>query len=416
MDANIFNKVRNGLTEYSKNYRSINPYMMMSYNGLPPYLCKLAHTIFFYIIKTKMYGAGAASKGKNEDKRIYTDIEITLDDLLLDFNPGKYDDGKDIEMDKSNIIKKIKEMDDYNVFYCWKYGKKYLFVMEREIGCWKIFYPNGHVVPKTLIKIVRLAGDMINCMVKLEGSHGKVDKISIEKSFGEFMNKMIQKMDASVCSKITLWSDDKEIEKYTAEVSKQLHGIGEFEGMGFSDERDSFKKESECFLNKIPATISKRMREEIRHEDMKSKKEKEMENDLLPKNPNLVSSAALKVKADKPIKNNSVTSIPKLYRWNGSLNPFANSLQFMKYYRSVLQNKSGGQIVFDTMDSDATMASQILDLMEERRRDKDFLDTWLQYFYEHNLKGQKAMKPKYTSLRCFKDTFENYNETFHVPN
>ena len=84
---NLFHRVRNGLTEYSRNYRSVNPYLMMSYSGLPPFLCKLANILFIYIIKTKLYGEGAKTKGKNEDKRIYTDIELSLEDLLKDFNP-----------------------------------------------------------------------------------------------------------------------------------------------------------------------------------------------------------------------------------------------------------------------------------------------------------------------------------------
>jgi len=412
MDENTFHKVRNNLTEYSKNYRSVSPYMMMSYNGLPPYLAKLAHTLFFYIIKTKMYGKSAASKGKNEDRRIYTDIEITLDDLLLDFNPNKYSDGKDIEMDKSNMIKKLKELDKYNIFYCWKYGKKYLFVMEREVGCWKIFNNKGCVAPKTLKKVVNLTNDMITCMVKFEGSNGTVDKKNIERSFGTFMNKMIRKMNPNISSRLPLWSDDKDIYEYTSDVSLQLNKMGEFEGLGFTE------KEIETFLTKVPPSVSKKMKkmhEEMRQDEMKTRKEKELEDELLPKNSNLVKGSVMRVKVEKNIKN-TATSRPTLMRWQGNIDPFSDSLQFMKYYRSILQNKTGGNIVFNSMESDAGVAAQILDLMVERKRNKDFLDTWIHYFYDNNLKGQKALKPKYTSLRCFKDTFESYNETFHIPN
>ena len=411
MDVDIFHKVRNGLTEYSRNYRSVNPYIMMSYNGLPPFLSKLANMLFLYVIKTKIYGDNATSKGKNEDKRIYTDIELSISDLLMDFNPIKYSDGSDMEMDKSNMIKKIKELHDNNIFYYWKYNKRFLFVMEREIGCWRVFNENGCVVPKTLKKIVKLSDDMISCMMKFENKHGRADRKDIEQSFGAFMNKMINKMNPTASSQLTLWSDDKEVPQYLSEVSSQLKDMDEFEGMDFTD------NDVATFLSKVPSTISKRMSEEIRQEDMKNKKQKEMEGALVPKNPNLVKKMGIKVKKErkeKPIEVES-SSGPVLMRWKGEIDPLSDSLQFTKYYRHVLHSKTEGKVVFDEMSFDTNAASQILDLLIERNRDRDFLDSWIQYFYDNNLKGQKALKTKYTSLKCFKDTFESYNEKFHVP-
>jgi hypothetical protein len=53
-----------------------------------------------------MYDDKKNSRDVNEEKRIYTYTETTVDDILRDIHPGKYTK-KDIKNDRSNLIKAI---------------------------------------------------------------------------------------------------------------------------------------------------------------------------------------------------------------------------------------------------------------------------------------------------------------------
>lgn len=149
-----------------------------------------------------------------------------------------------------------------------------------------------------------------------------------------------------------------------------------------------------------------------KEDDMKSKKELELE--LIPENSNLVRKRNVRSKKQPKILTNE-SAEPVLMRWKGDLDPFADTLQFMKYYRYVLHSKTEGRVAFNSMNSDSVAATRIMDVLAEAKRDKLFLDSWIRYFYDNNLKGEKALKPKYTSLYAFLKTFEGYNEKFHVP-
>lgn len=140
------------------------------------------------------------------------------------------------------------------------------------------------------------------------------------------------------------------------------------------------------------------------------KKNKSIEDDIIPKNSNLVktrrtNSQKRTFKADKVSSDDVIA-----YTYEGTVNPFLNSLHLIKYYRSVLSYLGGSDIVFAPYNEDTPYAAKILDiLVENSRSDKIFLNSWIRYFYEYRLKGEKSKKVKYTSLMAFLETFEEYN-------
>jgi hypothetical protein len=135
-------------------------------------------------------------------------------------------------------------------------------------------------------------------------------------------------------------------------------------------------------------------------------------NELIPTNPNMV--RAKRIKKEKKIKVKApISNKPKAYTYDGEVSPFKDTLHFMNYYRAFLSNFVNGKVEFDQYASDSIFAAIILDtLIENKRNNKIFLNAWLRYFCDFSLKGQKALKFKYTSMKAFKETFDKFNDQY----
>ena len=97
------------------------------------------------------------------------------------------------------------------------------------------------------------------------------------------------------------------------------------------------------------------------------------------------------------------------------LNPFKNAKEFVQYYRAFVKN-TNKDAEFGKFSFDAGQATEILDALKENHRDnKTFLNAWIRYFIENKLKGDKIYDIYKTSVKAFKETFENYNQIFYVP-
>lgn len=140
------------------------------------------------------------------------------------------------------------------------------------------------------------------------------------------------------------------------------------------------------------------------------KKIKSIEDDIIPKNPNLVKTRRTNSQK-RTFKTRSEPSDDVIaYNYEGTVNPFLNSLHLIKYYRSVLSYLGGSDIIFAPYNEDTPYAAKVLDiLVENSRSNKIFLNSWIRYFYEFKLKGEKSKKVKYTSLMTFLETFDEYN-------
>lgn len=410
MNKNGVFEIISRLTEWSVNYKWINPNLLIAYYGLPKQYTKLSLILFLSIIKNKLYKEKARTKSINEDKRIYTDIEITVDDILREGNNYKYACGKKIDTDRSNLLKRIKELSDNNVFYHWEYKRIYMFILEREFCIWKFYNPNGYVIPKTICKIASVSNDIIFCMNSMARKrYNDADRYEIDKSFGLFINSLIDKMSPLVSNKITKWNNDIDIKDYISKLLLEMDNMSKDNGFLFE----------ESVLEKLPSSLFNKINCKLNEgSEMENKSNKDLEKDLVPKNQNMVKKPKMKKIKTEPIITTSLEpQKPVALGYIKSVNPLENSLQFAKYYRSFLSVFFNGEVEFDTLDSDAQYAAQILDSMIlEKRDNKIFLDAWLTSFCQQNLKGTKAMKTKYTSLRVLKSTFDDFKVRFFIPN
>ena len=149
----------------------------------------------------------------------------------------------------------------------------------------------------------------------------------------------------------------------------------------------------------------------------KKQKINTLEQDITPNNPNLVRNKRLKNTIRPEISKPKIayeTVKVQAYDYSGEVEPFKDATHFMKYYRAFLLNcansNNGSKVNFDQYSADSIYATQILDLLQEQNRsNKVFLASWIRYFYDYRLKGSKALKTKYTSLKAFKESFEEYN-------
>lgn len=419
MNNEVNFEARNMLTEYSLNYRYINSPLWYCYMGLGGKLCQLSNYLFCKILDSMLYGERAKTKS-NEGKRIYTDIELTMEDILRDINPQKYlKDEKFLESDKTNIIRRIKELDDLNIFYYWRYADYFVFIMERDVGCWKFYNSKGCVVPKTLKKIVALSGDMITFMIDVTRRNNvNTTEEAIRLSYGKFLKRMISKMNPLIAHALPIWSNES-LGEYLEKLKESLKGMSEHGGL----------IQDESFTKKLPPTVSRKLERYIDKAIQKHSKSTEnvmiteiekqengsLESELVPKNQNIVKKMRERKKRTKIKMPNvfSLPSEPKMYRYDGEVDPFKDARELMRYYRAFLTMKFSKSVNFDGFENDAPYAAQILDLLiANKRSDKAFLNGWLNHFCEHKLKGAKAYKTKYTSMKILKDTFVEFNPLF----
>jgi hypothetical protein len=389
---------RNLLTEHETNYRRYNPEIIDAFASLhPATLSKLSIIIFNIIMETKRHRkSNHRYFSEQEDKRIYNNKFISLESLLDRCFPGKYKvEGKDQNKDLSNLSKRLQDLDDQNIFYIWKFGHPYtyMFILERDLGLWKHFNPKSVVIPKTLIKITKASGGIIDTMLKLEKSRKKNSTLrEIEASFlNDFFNKLILKMSPEVSKRITKWDDSIDIPEYFKTVLKQLETMDEYEGL----------VEDETFYSRIPQHLQ---------EKMINKREKNMdiqqlEKDLVPDDDDV--TPLMKVKKNKKVRKPASLEPDRL--GFKSVNPFLNCNEFMRYYRGLIRDYSNDAKFYD-FNSERNFATLTLDTLKENRKvNKDFLRSWIQYYASAYLKGNNISKLEKTSIGNFIKTFEEYN-------
>jgi len=392
------NKI-NIVTEHKENYKLVSLYLMDCYNGLhPPLLCKLSHVIFNLIIYNKLYrNTNHKHYDAEEDKRIYSNILITPENILKRLAPSKYQiDNKDIENDIANLSNRLQILDDNNIFYIWRYKQPftYVFIMERDVGCWKYYNSEAFLTPKTLKKIVRSGKCIIDTMIKLESKRQReIDKSDIEKSFGNFLNRMIDKMNPSVISNLSRWVDTANIFEYIVRLNADLRAISDYEGQVISDD----------FMGHLPDPV----RKEISNRNTKeTKMNASLELQLVPQNENLT-------KIRKTRSHNPNVMDAKVEHFQ-SVDPFKNATQFVKFYRSIIREQNNEAKFFD-MISEANDATYILDAMIKHNRngDKKFLRMWIYHFYSTYLKGNNVYKTEKTSVKELFKTLDAFDASYY---
>jgi len=119
----------------------------------------------------------------------------------------------------------------------------------------------------------------------------------------------------------------------------------------------------------------------------------------------------------KKQKTNNIEPEQKLMTFMGDnniLNPFSDSRSFVMYYRRELR-KINNNANFERFDVDVLSAAIIMDILIENNKNKSFLDSWIKFFIERKLYGNKIYNPYSTSLKELYKTFERFNKIYYVP-
>lgn len=393
-------EIRNHLTEHQNNYKLCNVNLMSCYSGLyPASLTKLSFVIFGQLLSNKVYyKKDSQFYDKSEDKRIHTNIPITANSLLESCHPIKYTfEKKDMTADAGNITKKVLELDENNIFYCWRYGypKYHIFVLERDIGLWKYYNPSGCVVPKTLKKIILLTKSMTMSMHKIVlDETGKADIHDIRTSFCEFLDHMIGKMNPEVAKKLDRWTIGRGYKEYVTALHTQVSALDPYEGL----------IEDEFFYNRLPPEVSDKLLVKKRQ----LPDSKNLESELVPENDSLLKTKKTRKKREKIPVVDAVAEFEKFKK----VDPLENAKQFVMFHRSSLKTKLP-QCKFYAIELEVKDAALVLDLMRQNNKfEKDFLISWINYYIEVYLKGNNAMKEEKTSIDALKKTFQEYSNKY----
>ena len=393
----VNNEIRSKITEHQNNYKLCNLNLISCYSGLyPSSLTKLSMVIFSQLLSNKMYHKQDSKLyDKEEDKRIYTSVKIDPITLLESCHPVKYIlEKKDPKNDVGNIVKRINDLHDNNIFYVWKCGfpKNYMFVLERDIGLWKFYNPNGFVTPKTIKKILLSAKGMVANMHRMlsEGSEG--DNIEeTKRSFCSFIDGLIDKMNPTVSASLERWDDTRGYKEYLTVLYNQILELYLYEGI----------TEDEHFYSRLPPDVKDKMIPK----NITRKSHKSLESDLAPKDENLVKVKKTRIRKPKDAPAAEMGTF-------ASIDPFRNSKEFVQYYRSVVKTKNNSAI-FYKYETEVIHASRILDKLSEKDRgSKDFLTSWIFYYINKSLNGEYAKKKDKTSLKSFGESLEEYESRY----
>ena len=399
----------NELTEVETGYKLFNLNLVDLYNGLhPAQLSKLAHVLFSCLMYNKMHKKPDA-KGYSEDeaKRIFTSISAQPTDLAKRIHPVKYADGSNaVDTDISNILKRLDELDALNVFYIWRFKQPYtfMFVMERDVSSWKYYNPNGCLYPKSLRKVLRLAKSMIDTMENLEGYRGRdVIRLEIEKSFGEFINRLIEKMHKAVASSLPKWDETKNIFSYASDLMSELKKLDDHAGCEYD----------ELFTSRLPEPIKNRVLKLNKGANMNAE---QLTAELVPANGNIVKHKiekdTLKTKRKTSIPEDGAIFMPEQFEFK-ELTPFKNPTQLTKFYRAFLKMYNN-ETTFYSFASEVIWAAELLDKMMSNGKNEnlDYLKAWIRFYLLNYLKGNAVLNCDKTSIKEFGKTFDAYNKVY----
>jgi hypothetical protein len=399
------NDRRNALTA-PEHYKRCNIEIMDAYIALhPSSWSKLSSVLFNIIMDTKMhYQPNHRYYSRSEDKRIFNNKYITLEDILDRCHSVKYGaDNKPMANDLSNLMGRLQELDDNNIFYIWKFNKPftYMFVMERDIGVWKYFNPIACVTPRTLKKIVGLSNNMIDSMMKFEKTKGRKTYLKeVEKSFvNEFLLSIIEKMNPEVSVKIPRWSEGENISEYLTKLRDLLNLMDDSEGLEHDD----------LFIKRLPKHLQEKIEcnvDENQEKESKAMNTIELSNQLIPKNDNLMREKKTRVHKQKFSSTDALA--PKKITFT-ALDPFSNCNNFIRYYKEVIKTYNS-DAKFYPPDTERVSATKIMDLLVQNGKsdDSDFLSSWIRYYIQSYLQGNNVYKKERTSLENFQKTFQTY--------
>ena len=399
------------LTNTRQAWKIHSPVLMGCYNGLHPLsLSKLCHILFETITYNKRHYAKTNSKfDAYEEERIYNSLWYSLEDILRRAHPVKYQfEKKDVGTDVSNLKKALRQLEKMNIFYIWKYRQpyNYLFFMEEDILLWTYYNSSAYVSPNTLSKILFGANGAIQTMVSFEKQAKREVSLSdVENSFGDFLNRMIDKMNPSVAKKLSRWVADKDIHKYIELLEHECCELKPYAGVEISEE----------FMQKLPENIASKLETKVKEVLRKIKKGKGKEMNitdlasLVPQDGNLVRQRKTRTKKSVSKNNGINAEISRFPR----VNPFKDSNSFITFYRSNLRSYITSPR-FSNFGNERHIAEEILDTLTDNghQTDINFLKGWIKYYATRNLTGRKGSDIEKTCLSAFRKSFDTFNSSY----
>lgn len=407
------NKIRNALTEHNCNYKLINPNLMLAYVALsPPSLSKISIALFMTIIANKRYYKENSEKySEAEEKRIYNSTVITPEHIMMQCSPSKYAvDAKDMQKDFSNLVKRLNELDDMNLFYMWRTGfpHVYMFFIERDIGVWKYFNSKGVVTPKTILKIIKWDNKIVDCMISmLIKEKQNLSKKEVENSFGLFINRMIGKMNPEVGNKLSKWKGVGELCNYCNMLASELRKLDPFEGL----------EQDETFISNLPIDIKMKLMPKTKENTKENTMgffDADVEEAIMPKEKK--QSVIKQTRKNTLLRVSEVEGVkPKLSTYTDEFDPLKNCNTLITFYRGSVR-QSVSLVKFADPDTDRKYATEILDmLIQAKRNNLRFLKGWIEYFISKHLSTEMGNGAEKTSMNVFKKTFSEFNERYVEP-
>jgi len=415
----IINSISNS-SEIKGNYKRISTSLLLCYNGLSEGLKSIALFLFYKYLHTMLYGDIAVQNGKRDDIRIYIDSYVDVKDIAMNIYSSKYcnTSRNSYRADISNIIQRLNQLDSDNIFYIWKYKKCRIFIIEREFLVWKYYNLCATVPPKTIRKILDLSQMLIQQMIRfLQQNNIKYNETDVQLSFAYFINSMVKRMNPLLISEIEPFFDHYNVFDYINKLKCIINSKDKFEMTQIDG----------IFFNRLPQCIAESILNNVRKlggNEIVNKYSKQLTSELIPSTPHLVRRKRGMVKKNKKnIVTNTIDDeqlfhekhrcplVPEAKNYSEDYNPFEDSRKMVSYYRSFLRIKIGGKINFMLFENDVTYAAQILDVLSDNnRKDKVFLNAWLNYFVANYLKGDKKLRRKYTAMKIFLETFNEFSE------
>lgn len=396
---------RNLITDYKCSHKLYNPYLLDCYASLTPSSnSKIGIIIFNGILTNKQYyKENSTFFTESEAKRTYNSQPLSLDFILSQYSPSKYNNDKNAKAnDIGNLVKKLKALEENNIFYIWRMGSPhvYMFFMERDIGLWKDFNPIGVVTPKTILKIAKQHKHCIDCMKKMLALENQApNDAAIELSFCEFINKLIGKTKNNLDGKVQLWEENNIFKEYIDKLTLDLEKLDPFYGLEIDD----------SFVGNIPITAKWALNP--KEAPKANKKSEKKESEFVQSNENIVKP---KINREKITSNDAFDNIdlnevqiakPVVFE---TVNPFKNCNEFIKYYKDVL-TVFNSSIRLPPLWVERVVAIEILDMLIDHKKDDiRFLKSWIGYFYTTKLNANNISNPEKTGLKKFKPTYDDF--------
>jgi hypothetical protein len=150
-----------------------------------------------------------------------------------------------------------------------------------------------------------------------------------------------------------------------------------------------------------------------------TEEELDLFNELVPKNSSLSSRPKRKKSASRRSNVSSSKASQEIpdtqtASWSLDIDPFENCNCFIRFYKARIRYKlnHNPDIVFSSHKADISFACEILDIFVDKSGIEDkrlFLQGWIDYYARRYLLDDRKKNPAHTSLRAFKNTFDEYN-------